>query len=70
MDTAQLATLAILMVAVLALISRLWVVNKKANNPHSDHELLVEIRDTLLSMKEDLLEIKIHSENTWNKVNQ
>lgn len=70
MDTAQLATLAILVVAVLALISRLWVVNKRTNNPHSDHELLVEIRDSLEVISRELVEIRIHVENTWAKVNQ
>ena len=70
MDAAQLITLAILVVAVLALISRLWVVNKRVNNPHSDHELLVEIRDTLIAMREDIVEIRVHVENTWNKANQ
>lgn len=69
MDTAQLATLALLVVAVLALITRLWVVNRKVNNPHSDHELLVEIRDALEAISKEMVEIRVHVENTWNKVN-
>jgi len=68
MDAAQMATLAILFIAVLALISRLWVVNKRANNPHSDHELLVEIRDVLEAISLTLVEVKLHVKNTWDKV--
>lgn len=69
METANLMALIMLAVAVLGLLIRLLLDRRKASNPHSDHELLVEINDTLEAINLTLAEIKVHVENTWNKVN-
>lgn len=78
MDTASLIALVILSIAVLSLITRLWVVNKRTEaNPHSDHDLLVDISETLESIQASLVdihnalvELKVHTVNIWNEVNK
>ena len=43
---------------------------KKNSNPHTDHQMLVEIRDVLLSIEHTVKETRQRTEDVWTHLNK